>query len=207
MTHQNTIQKLHPGGYYHIYNRGNNRETIFKEPANYAYFLTLWEKYIEPVAQTFCYNLLPNHFHFFIRVREVPQICETCETLQPGKPIEQHFSNLFNAYAKAINKRYNRTGSLFQERFRRKEIDSDDYRTTIIGYIITNAVKHGYCTNVEAYPWSAYHNLVSDKPTGLLRDELTQWFGNRMAFINYIKNYTNEITGWGNFLEHENDDN
>ena len=198
MTHQNTIQKLRPGGYYHIYNRGNNRETIFKEPANYAYFLTLWKKYIDPVAQTFCYNLLPNHFHFFIRVREAES--------QPDKHIEQHFSNLFNAYAKAINKRYNRTGSLFQERFRRKEIGSDDYLTIIIGYIITNAVKHGYCTNAEAYRWSAYHGLICDKPTSLLRDEVLQWFGNRLAFINYIKNYTNEITGRKNFLEHENDD-
>lgn len=207
MTHQNTIQKLRPGGYYHIYNRGNNRENLFKEPANYAYFLTLWEKYTAPVAQTLCYSLLPNHFHFFIRVREgkTSQVLQTCEVL-PGKPIEQYFSNLFNAYAKAINKRYNRTGSLFQERFRRKEIDSDDYRTTIIGYILTNAVRHGYCSNVEAYPWSAYHSLLSCRPTNLLRDELMQWFGSKAAFISYIKNYTGEITARRNFLEHENDD-
>ena len=198
MTRQNTIQKLRPGGLYHIYNRGNNKETIFKEPANYTYFLTLWKKHIEPVAQTFCYNLLPNHFHFFIRVREAEA--------QPGKPIEQSFSNLFNAYAKAINKRYNRTGSLFQERFRRKEIDSDDYRNTIIGYIITNAVKHGFCKNLEAYHWSAYHSLISDKPTSLLRDDIMQWFGNKWGFISYIKSYTDEITGLKNLLEHENDD-
>src|SRR5690606_12780829 len=119
MIHQNTIQKLHPGGYYHIYNRGNNRETIFKEPANYAYFLTLWKKYIEPIAHSFSYNLLPDRFHSFIRVKEASHALETCETLPPGKSIAQHFANLFNAYAKAINKRYNRTGSLFQERFRR----------------------------------------------------------------------------------------
>ncbi len=206
MTHQNTIQKLRPGGYYHIYNRGNNRENIFKEPANYAYFLVLWQKYIAPVAQTFCYNLLPNHFHFFIRVKEVSQVLQTCETLPPGKPIEQHFANLFNAYAKAINKRYNRTGSLFQERFRRKEIDSDEYRNIIIGYIITNAAKHGYCNNVESYPWSAYHSLVSGEPTSLSRDEMLQWFGNKTAFISYIKSYTNKIISRKNLLEHENDD-
>ena len=68
MDSENNLQKLTPGGYFHIYNRGNNKETIFKTHENYIYFLTLWKKYIEPIAETFCYNLLPNHFHFFIKI-------------------------------------------------------------------------------------------------------------------------------------------
>ncbi len=78
------IQKLTPGDYFHIYNRGNNKEIIFKEPENFIYFLNLWKKYIHPVAETFCYNLLPNHFHFFIRIKEVStqnsKIPKTCRT-------------------------------------------------------------------------------------------------------------------------------
>ena len=70
MVEEKDIQLLYPGGYFHVYNRGNNKETIFKTEENYYYFLSLWKKYIEPVAQTFCYSLLPNHFHFFIRIRE-----------------------------------------------------------------------------------------------------------------------------------------
>ena len=220
MASQNTIQKLYPGGCFHIYNRGNNKETIFKEQENYAYFLKLWKKYIDPVAETFCYNLLPNHFHFFIRIRQqeqTSQVLKTCEVLPPGetpktagtkKPApEQAFANLFNAYAKAINKKYNRTGSLFQERFRRKEIIDQSYFTSIIGYIITNAVKHGYSPTSEAYPHSAYNSLVSDKPTALLRNELIDWFGNKEVFINYIKNYENEIHIHKNhLLENEHDD-
>ncbi|MBF8283376.1 MAG: hypothetical protein HW378_2291 [Anaerolineales bacterium] len=64
---------LHPGQYYHIYNRGNNRENVFREERNYPYFLKLYAKYIEPIAETYAYCLLRNHFHLLVRIREVRQ--------------------------------------------------------------------------------------------------------------------------------------
>lgn len=205
---QSTIQKLTPDDYFHIYNRGNNKETIFKAPENYIYFLSLWKKYIQPVAETFCYNLLPNHFHFFIRIREIPLQTsheKTCD-VSAFKPIEQHFSNLFNAYSKAINKRFNRTGSLFQERFRRKEIISEEYYSSIVGYIITNAVKHGFCKTTENYQYSAYSSLLSIGSTLLLRDEVLDWFGGKMGFIKFIKDYEEDLHKRRYFFENENDD-
>ncbi len=54
---------LEPGKYYHIYNRGNNRENIFKEDRNYAYFLKLYVFHVGPIADTYAYCLLRNHFH------------------------------------------------------------------------------------------------------------------------------------------------
>ncbi|HUS02327.1 MAG TPA: hypothetical protein VMY77_11405, partial [Chitinophagaceae bacterium] len=63
-------EPLLPGCYYHIYNRGNNKENIFREAKNYPHFLFLWKKYIEPVALTFCYSLQPNHFHFLIYTKD-----------------------------------------------------------------------------------------------------------------------------------------
>ena len=57
------------GQHYHIYNRGNNRENLFVQARNYPYFLRLYAKYILPVAETFAYCLMPNHFHFLIRTR------------------------------------------------------------------------------------------------------------------------------------------
>jgi len=170
MVEEKNIQLLYPGGYFHVYNRGNNKEAIFKTAENYYYFLSLWKKYIEPVAQTFCYSLLPNHFHFFIRVRENILLnsdvknnkridnLQKQDALTP-EAIRRCFSNFFNAYAKAINKRYNRTGSLFQERFRRKEITDIHYYTALIGYIITNAVKHGLVKRADEYPYCAYHGF------------------------------------------------
>ena len=53
----------------HIYNRGNNRENLFKEAKNYPYFLKLYSKHVERVASTFAYCLLRNHFHFFVRIK------------------------------------------------------------------------------------------------------------------------------------------
>ena len=66
---KNTTSPLLPGVYYHIYNRGNNREDLFIEKRNYPYFLSLYAKHIEPVADTFAYCLLRNHFHFSLRIK------------------------------------------------------------------------------------------------------------------------------------------
>jgi len=79
--------------YYHIYNRGNNSEIIFREESNYFYFLKLLKKYILPVADVFAYCLLNNHFHLLIRIKEEDKITVN---------IEKSFSNLFNAYAKPL---------------------------------------------------------------------------------------------------------
>jgi len=61
------------GKYYHIYNRGNNRENVFFEERNYHHFLNLYVKYIELVADTYSYCLLPNHFHLLVRIKTVKE--------------------------------------------------------------------------------------------------------------------------------------
>jgi REP element-mobilizing transposase RayT len=63
------LPALQPGKYYHIYNRGINRENIFFETRNYPYFLELYAKYIEPIANTFAYCLMRNHFHLLVRIK------------------------------------------------------------------------------------------------------------------------------------------
>ena len=99
---------LVPGVVYHIYNRGNNGEDIFIEARNYDYFMKLYEKYITPVAETYAYCLLRNHFHLMVRIKDLPGF-QNLAGLNAGlkpKPIYQYFSNFFNAYTKAINKTY-----------------------------------------------------------------------------------------------------
>jgi putative transposase len=61
---------LTPGNFYHIYNRGINGCNLFREPGNYEHFLELYDKYISPVAETFAWVLMPNHFHLLVRVKE-----------------------------------------------------------------------------------------------------------------------------------------
>ena len=62
------------GNYYHIYNRGIDSCNLFLESDNYEYFLSLYDKYISPVADTFAWVLMPNHFHFLVRLKEVLEV-------------------------------------------------------------------------------------------------------------------------------------
>ena len=70
----NTFSPLQPGVYYHIYNRGNNGEDLFREDRNNLYFLKLYEKYIHPIAEPYAYCLLKNHFHLLVRIEYVEEL-------------------------------------------------------------------------------------------------------------------------------------
>ena len=60
--------------YYHIYNRGVNYEDLFRGPDNYRHFLRLYEKYIYPIAETFAWVLMGNHFHLLVRIKDENEI-------------------------------------------------------------------------------------------------------------------------------------
>lgn len=76
--------------YYHIYNRGNNRENIFIEERNYEYFLKLYEKHLGPVTDLYAYCMLRNHFHLNIRVKSEKEILETRKTLRVSPANTRH---------------------------------------------------------------------------------------------------------------------
>jgi len=168
---------LQYGKYYHIFNRGNNRENIFVEERNYRYFLQLYAKHVMPIADTYAYCLLRNHFHFLVRIKTVEEqdLTGLGESGLPKKP-SQHFSNLFNAYAKAFNKAYHRTGALFQRPFGRIEVASDAYFVYLVIYIHQNPQKHGFVEDFRTWPYSSYQALLSTKPTRLRRDDVLEWF-------------------------------
>jgi putative transposase len=224
------IELLEPDRIYHIYNRGINGENIFKEERNYRYFLEKYAKYVEPIADTFAYCLLKNHFHIAIRTKSEAEIVdfyvkkktkilednalnnvvkvlnlddvdgannvvkvqnlhnvENSENQNIKIPSASHiislqFSFLFNSYAQAINKANNRTGSLFEERFRRILIDTDAYFTELIYYIHDNPRKHGFVKDFREYPHSSYHSHLHTKLTKLKREEVLGWFGNKKEF-------------------------
>ena len=103
--------RLESHTFYHIYNRGNNKENIFIENENYYYFLKLWKKHINPIADTYAYCLLKNHFHFLVKIKEVE---ENKESLSRMNKAEQQFSNLFNAYTKAFKRDMKEQESYFK---------------------------------------------------------------------------------------------
>ena len=184
---------LYPNQFYHIYNRGNNRENIFIEERNYAYFLTLYARYIEPIAQTYAYCLLSNHFHLLIRLRDPD------EYLAPAlsdKLPSQYFSNFFNAYARTINLTYNRTGALFQRPFGRILVKSQGHLFHLVRYIHQNPEKHGLVVNYRDWLYSSYNVLTSVYPTCIERDEVFSWFGGQALFLEYhqSKTFRRELT-------------
>ncbi|MGC1633058.1 MAG: hypothetical protein WA749_13185 [Gelidibacter sp.] len=187
-----SLDKIEFGHYYHIYNRGNNGDTIFFDEENYRYFLSLYLKYIYPIADTFCWCLLKNHFHFLIRIKELQeikiedlnystQININKEKVNPSK----QFSHLFNAYTQAVNKKYNRTGSVFEKPFRRKIVTSQDYFIKLIFYIHNNPVHHRLVDTISDYKWSSYHSIISSKPTYILRDDVIEMFDDLLNFKIY----------------------
>jgi hypothetical protein len=102
--------------------------------------------------------------------------------LKEAKPLSKYFSNLFNAYAKAFNKRYNRHGSLFERPFGRKQIHNIEYLKNVVLYIHDNPVHHFFCENKLDYPWSSYLTCISLKPTKLKRDAVIGWFDDLANF-------------------------
>jgi len=178
---------LRYGAYYHIYNRGANRASVFTEKRNYCFFMERYAKYIEPVAFTYVYCLLDNHFHFVVRTKtpeEQKESLKNPETFRLLEPSRQ-FSNLFNSYAKAFNKMYNRSGSLFEHPFRRIEIETDAHFVQLIAYIHRNPQEHSLADDFRNWPFSSYQAILTKQPTRVQRDEVLEWFGGLEGFLRH----------------------
>ena len=122
-----TIQFI-ADNFYHVYNRGNNKQSIFFEQENYLYFLQQFRKYVsDSSVKTIAYCLIPNHYHFLLQV------------MSEGH-LSRDMKNFLISYVKAINTRFGRVGTLFQGEFKAKVVDSDEYLVYLSRYIHTNPV-------------------------------------------------------------------
>jgi len=175
---------LQPGVIYHIYNRGVNGETIFKEKRNYEYFINLYVKHIQPVADTYAFCLLPNHFHLLGAIKDQETDLTGLQDLSGLKLPSQAFSNLFNAYAKAINKAYGRTGPLFERPFKRIPVTDNKYFARLLIYIHQNPQRHGLIDDYRAWPYSSYGIFIEEQATFVKRDVIKEWFGDVEELLN-----------------------
>ena len=166
-------QPLIPDRYFHIYNRGNNSEDIFIEEKNYQFFLHLIIVHLLPVCDIFAYCMLKNHFHLIIKTKEK----------QEEKRISKAFSNFFNAYAKAINKAYGRSGSLFQDRFKRKLVTEENYLINLILYVHLNPESHKLVEDFRNYKHSSYSHYLEQKSSILKKEDIFALFGSMENFI------------------------
>ncbi len=154
-----------PNLYYHIINRGNNRQLVFRDDKDFTYFITLLKRYkneLEFKLYHFC--LMPNHLHLVIKPtidRSLPKI----------------MLKLDLAYATYLNKKYNNTGHVWQGRYRSSLIDSDSYFINCGLYVELNPVRAGLVKNPEDWPWSSYRFYISET-TDPLKNNLVNPFIN-----------------------------
>ena len=183
-------EPLQPDQYYHIYNRGINGEPLFRKERNYRHFLKLWAQHIEPVAETFAYCLLSNHFHFLVCIKpiETGPVSQTGPVLNPSR----QFNNLFIAYAKAFNKAYQRTGSLFESPFKRRKVDNDRYFAALVAYIHRNPQRHGFVDDFRDWQYSSYHAILSAHATRIQRAAVLGWFDSPAGFTAAHASLVNE---------------
>lgn len=185
---------MRPETFYHIYNHANGFENLFLSDENHHYFLRQWAKYIEPIANTYSYCLMPNHIHFLIKMHTEHKVTENLgfsasvpfgkfQTFQ--KFISKQFANLFSSYTQAFNKMHGRKGSLFMPNFKKKEIESEAYLAALVSYIHRNPVHHGFCTDAKDWKHSSYLSYLSEKPSKINRDYILSFFGGKDDFVSF----------------------
>jgi len=188
---------LFPNQIYHIINHANGFENLFVNRGNYHYFLQQYAKYIFPIARTYAYCLMPNHFHLLVKMRSEEELTirflelkeqgskslqgfETLGGMEDGKvskTLSQQFSNLFNGYTQAFNKQQNRKGSLFIPNFRRSGVSEETYFFTCLRYIHQNPVRHGFAKELMEWEHSSIHSFVGSRKSKVEREEVMDWFG------------------------------
>ena len=188
------FKPLQPGNFYHVYNHGVAERNLFREPDNYRHFLNLYDKYIIPVADTFAWVLMPNHFHFLLRINIPDRVQNPVGEQDPVRDRQNvnlpslQFSKLFNSYAQAFNRRFKLRGPLFERPFKRKLIDSEEYLKQVLLYIHNNPVHHGFCTHPVEYLWCSFSDCISKTPTNLKRDKVLSWFDGKANFMTMHNN-------------------
>ena len=155
------IQKMsYSGGYYHVYNRGNRKQDIFFKPNDYVYYLEKLRDYKEKHEVTIiCYCLMPNHIHLLVRQNS-------------ENPIYKFIHGLHTSYSIYVNRKYDKTGHLFQGRFKQKEIDKDEYLLQVSSYIHLNPLMDGLVEKLEDYQWSSYPDYIGLRPGTLCEKDM-----------------------------------
>lgn len=136
-------KKYYQGGYYHIYNRGVNRQKIFLDDQDRIQYLKRLKEY-KPYYQVsmLCYCLMPNHIHLVVRQNT-------------EKPIYKFIQSLHTSYGMYFNKKYERVGSLWQGRFNQTNIEDDSYLIYVSIYIHLNPLVDKLVDKISDYTWSS----------------------------------------------------
>ena len=147
-----TLRSKSKTGIYHIMMRGVNHQIIFEHPRDYTKFLELLSQMVHPTDELnhplppncsiYAYCLMPNHVHILLR--------------EGHEELSSVVKRISAAYALYYNKKYERVGHLFQDRFKSENVNDESYFFTLIRYIHQNPVAAGISEDVAGYPWSSW---------------------------------------------------
>lgn len=139
------LPRLYVEGYpLHIIQRGNNRQACFHRPADYAFYLQkLQEASAKFDVDVHAFVLMTNHAHLLATPR--------CK-----HGASKMMQSLGRQYVRYFNITYERTGTLWEGRFKSCLIDSSRYFLAVSTYIELNPVRAGMVKNIGDYPWSSY---------------------------------------------------
>ncbi len=191
-----------PDQYYHFYNRGNNRQVVFMERENYVYFLKGIKRYLHGRVEVIAYCLMPTHYHLLVKVVAVNQTSvgeQTSEVLktsevsgrgEASKQVSLAMQKFLISYTKAINKRFERTGALFQGQFQAKPVTTYKHLLTLCAYIHANPVKDGLAAAPEMWDFSNYLEWLGLRDGTLVnREFIAENFGTGEEYKKFVADY------------------
>ncbi|QPH41127.1 transposase [Pedobacter endophyticus] len=155
-------------GVYHIYNRGNNGQKVFFNEENYLFFLRKIRKELVPYCEVLCYCLMPNHFHLIVITKEGTK----------AKGLNTAIAVLLRSYSRAINVQEGRSGSIFQQKTKAKElIDKGDnhtisYLAICAHYVHQNPTRANLVAYLNEWKYSSYLDLADLRNGSLCNRQL-----------------------------------
>jgi len=165
-----------PGAFYHITSRGNDRKAVFQTYRDREKFLS----YIQSATDRYgavihVYCLMENHYHLFIET--------------PSGNLSRIMHHINGAYTTYFNTKHQRTGHVFQGRYKSILVQADEYAKELSRYIHLNPVRAGIVNNPGEYEWSSFRFYISNRksPKWLKRDMILGFFNSNpiTAMINY----------------------
>ena len=134
-------------GIYHIIMRGINRQVIFEAEEDYDQFLETLQRYKAKCGyEIYAYCLMGNHIHLLLKTGR--------------EPLEQIMRRIGGSYVYWYNKKYQRIGNLFQDRFKSEPVEDERYLQIVHRYIHQNPLKAGMVKEIKDYMWSSYHEYL-----------------------------------------------
>lgn len=164
-----------PGCYYHLYNRGADRRTLFTQAEDYeAYLRRLKERAVKFQVVVIAYCLMPNHYHLLVR--------------QDGEVAAGKVAQLVsNGYAQWFNRRYEHSGTLFEARYKSLHVGRDEYLRHLCRYIHLNPVRHGFVAQPSQWAYSNYLEWTGQRRGSLIdRSFVAAWFPQPHSYAEFV---------------------